>query len=53
VGETYHLFPSADFTGPIENPTDPWFEIVTMQGAFDNNNWLLGWSLLSREGIVY
>jgi len=53
VDETYHLFPSADFTGPIENPTDPWFEIVTMQGAFDNNNWLLGWSLLSREGIVY
>lgn len=53
LGDSYHLIPSADFTGTIENPTDPWFESVTLQGAFDNNNWLLGWSLLSREGLVY
>jgi hypothetical protein len=53
LGETYHLFPSDDFTGIVEIPTDPWFESTSVQGAFDNNNWLLGWSLLSREGIVY
>jgi len=53
LAETYHPFPANDFTSPIEQPADPWFENVTFQGAFGNSNWLLGWSLLSREGIVY
>ncbi len=48
----YFLFPSEEFEGPVATPEDPWFENVPYQGAFKNYNWLLGWSLLSQEGIV-
>jgi hypothetical protein len=52
VGETYLVFPKPDFTGPLVAPVDPWFENADYAGAFKNYNWLLGWSLLSREGII-
>lgn len=50
--ETYHLFPDEQFTGEVTIPDDPWFENTDHQGAFKNYDWLLGWSLLSKEGIV-
>lgn len=50
---TYHLFPDEEFAGEIAIPDDPWFENTGYQGAFKNYDWLLGWSLLSQEGIVW
>ena len=49
---SYYLFPSAGFTGETIPPDNPWFDNVNYQGAFKNVDWLLGWSLLSQEGIV-
>ena len=51
-GETYQVFPSEDFEPTVINVQDSWFEQVDYAGAFKNYNWLLGWSLLSREGVV-
>lgn len=50
--ETIKLFPPEDFHAELITPVDPWFEKVSYAGAFKNYNWLLGWSLLSREGVV-
>lgn len=47
----YNLYP----TSPILTEsisTDDYFDKVDYRGAFKNQNWLLGWSLLSREGII-
>jgi len=49
---SYTLYPSDEFTGETAPPDDPWFENASYQGAFKNHNWLLGWSQLSREGIL-
>ncbi len=51
--QTYHLFPGEEFTGEAAVPDDPWFENAGYQGAFNNYDWLLGWSLLSQEGVVW
>lgn len=51
-GESYIVFPGEDFISTSVSIQDPWFEQVNYAGAFKNSNWLLGWSQLSREGIV-
>lgn len=51
-GESFTLFPSDGFYCPLIAPEDPWFEATDYAGAFKNYNWLLGWSLLSREGVI-
>jgi hypothetical protein len=48
----YYPFPSDSFSGETAPPDNSWLETVNYQGAFKNVDWLLGWSLLSREGIV-
>jgi hypothetical protein len=47
----YNLYPSV----PIPStaiPTNDFFDNVDYCGAFKNQNWLLGWSLLSQAGIL-
>lgn len=51
-GLYYSVFPDSSFMADLFSPGDPWFEQVTYSGAFGNYNWLLGWSLLSREGLI-
>lgn len=53
TNNTYHLFPDDNFEGEAAIPDDPWFENAGYQGAFKNYDWLLGWSLLSQEGVVW
>jgi len=50
---SYHLVPGDEFNGVAAIPDDPWFENTGYQGAFKNYDWLLGWSLLSQEGVVW
>ncbi len=47
----YNLYPTTVLTTEII-PDDDFFDQVNYRGAFKNQNWLLGWSLLSREGII-
>jgi len=51
-GEIYTIFPAEGFTASPIIPNDSWFENTDYAGAFKNYNWLLGWSQLSREGII-
>ncbi|MBN1651664.1 MAG: hypothetical protein JW857_10060 [Bacteroidales bacterium] len=47
----YNLYPTSELSSPVI-PGDDFFDQVDYRGAFKNQNWLLGWSLLSREGII-
>lgn len=49
--QPYNLYPALPI--PCEGlSSDDFFEQADYRGAFKNQNWLLGWSLLSRDGII-
>lgn len=42
---------SLDF-GPLAAYPDNWFDPVSFKGAFQDQNWILGWTLLYEEGRI-
>jgi hypothetical protein len=42
---------SLDF-GDLAAYPDTWFDPVTFKGAFKDQNWILGWTLLYEEGRI-
>lgn len=42
---------SLDF-GDLAAYPDNWFDPVTFKGAFQDQNWILGWTLLYEEGKI-
>lgn len=52
-GGTFRLIVANDyvFTGLAAYPDD-WFDHVSYQGAFGTYNWVSGWTLLSKSGIL-
>lgn len=48
----YDLLPVNTIYNDLAEYSDPWYEEVSYKGAFGSRNWLEGWSLLWREGIV-
>ncbi len=49
--QPYNLYPANPIPTNIIS-TDDFFDKVDYCGAFKNHNWMLGWSLLSRENII-
>jgi hypothetical protein len=47
-----NLLPPTTVFENMASYSDEWFEVVTYKGAFGSNNWLEGWSLLWKEGII-
>ncbi|MCF8381076.1 MAG: hypothetical protein K9H49_16000 [Bacteroidales bacterium] len=46
------LLPSSTEFENLAAYSSDWFEKVSYKGAFGSNNWLEGWSILWKEGIV-
>ena len=49
--QPYNLYPIIPIPSVVI-PPDDFFDKVDYSGAFKSQNWLLGWSLLSQEGIL-
>ncbi len=47
-----NLFPEINNLGELHISDNSWFEQVSFKGAFGENNWLKGWSLLDRRGLL-
>jgi hypothetical protein len=43
------FIPDPKITGNVYNNPDPWFQQVDYKGAFGQDNWIEGWTLLAEE----
>lgn len=50
--ENYRIRPNSDIFQDIAPNPDNWFLDVSYKGAFMNENWLIGWTLLYQEGKI-
>ncbi len=48
----YNLLPETTVFSNMAAYDSPWYEDVSYKGAFGSRNWLQGWSLLWKEGLV-
>jgi hypothetical protein len=51
-GESIMIRPNRSEFPNMKSYQDSWFEPVDFKGAFLNQNWILGWTLLYEEGSV-
>ena len=48
----YKIRPNNDVFTDLAPNSDNWFLDVNYKGAFMNDNWLFGWTLISQEGKI-
>jgi hypothetical protein len=48
----YRIRPNSDIFPDLAPNPDSWFLDVSYKGAFMNDNWLVGWTLLYQEGKI-
>ena len=47
-----NISPDSVKFGDLVSSPDSWFDPVTFKGAFKDQNWILGWTLLYEEGKI-
>ncbi len=47
-----NISPDSVKFGDLVSSPDSWFDPVTFKGAFKDQNWILGWTLLYEEGEI-
>lgn len=52
INGQYKVSPDSLNFGSLADYPDAWFDPVTFKGAFQDQNWILGWTLLYEEGII-
>ncbi len=50
--ERIRIYPNTDQFSNLASYTQPWFYEVSFKGAFLNDNWIAGWTLIDEEGKI-
>jgi len=52
INSKLNISPDSVNFGDLASFPDSWFDPVTFKGAFKDQNWIMGWTLLYEEGKI-
>jgi len=52
TGDRFKIRPDTDIFNGMASLPSSWFQEANYKGAFQNDNWISGWTLLDKEGKV-